>query len=293
MKKSLLTIASITVAMSLSAQVKNKNGVSVLPETGEYGISIDATPFLNYFGQLLSNTGSVAPTWNFLNGNNTIIGKKMIDANTAYRGILRIGFGSTSTTALITDARETPAPVYPAISKMVEDKRKVSTNFIGIGAGLEKRRGSTRVQGIYGADAMIWMNGGKTTYDYGNALADTIPVNFATTTNFGTNLVADSYGNSARMTENKMGTTIGFGLRAFVGVEYFVAPRISLGAEFGWGFGLAFTGEGSNTRESVNGVDGAIGSQEMKTGKTSEFMLDVDRNAFGTGNGALKLNFYF
>ena len=72
---------------------------------------------------------------------------------------------------------------------MVEDKQTVNSNFIGLGAGLEKRRGNGRLQGIYGADALIWSQGGKSKYEYGNALSasGTVVVanNGATTTDFG------------------------------------------------------------------------------------------------------------
>lgn len=293
MTKKFLTIGSLALAMSLNAQIKNKNGVNVLPEEGEYAISIDASPFLTYAGSLLSNAGAVAPTWDFLNATNTIVGKRMMSANLAYRGILRIGFASTTDNAMLVDARDATVPTYPNLPKMVTDSRKLTENFISLGAGFEKRRGSTRLQGVYGADALVWMTGTKTSYSYGNALADTIPVNGATTHNFGTNLTLDTYGNTSRVLENKSGTIFGFGVRGFVGVEYFIAPKISLGAEFGWGVGFSTMGEGAITRESVNAADKAIGKQEIKVSKMNELILDVDRNAFGTGNGAIKLSFYF
>ncbi len=40
---------------------------------------------------------------------------------------------------------------------------------IQLGAGLEKRIGSTRVVGIYGGELNIGFGSGKTTYEYGNA----------------------------------------------------------------------------------------------------------------------------
>lgn len=284
-------------ATSAFAQdLTSKKGETILPESGDWSIGVDATPFLNYAGQLLSNAGATAPTWNFLNGNQTIIGKMYTSETMAYRGILRIGMNSSKSVADIADATVTTAPTYPNLPSMKEDEMKSSSSFIGLGAGIEMRRGKTRLQGFYGADAMVWHSGAKQTYTYGNALAASgtvVTVNSGTTTNFGSNMTTDTYGNSARVLENKIGATTGFGVRGFIGCEYFILPKISVGAEFGWGFGITMTGEGSTDIESVGGSPASVGKQTLVTGKSSALMLDVDRNAFGTGNGSLRMNFHF
>jgi hypothetical protein len=288
MKKSLLIATAVfTGSLAFGQELASKKGFPILPETGDYSIGIDATPFLEYFGKIFSNSGSSAPTWDFLNSTQTIVGKKMIDEKTAYRGIVRIGFSSTKQKAMISDATVTTPPTFPELPKMVEDKQTVNSNFIGLGAGLEKRRGNGRLQGIYGADLLVWSQGGKSKYEYGNALS-------ASGTVVGSNnLTTDTYGNGARMTEAKSGRSFGVGVRAFVGCEFFIAPKISLGAEFGWGLGFQSVGSSVTTTESVGGAGPSVGIQEIESGKSSSLILDVDRNAFGTGNGALKLNFYF
>jgi hypothetical protein len=42
---------------------------------------------------------------------------------------------------------------------------------------------------------------------------------------------------AARALKRKTNGRIGVGVRAFIGVEYFVAPKVSIGGEFGWGVG--------------------------------------------------------
>jgi len=80
MKKSVLALAmAFGVTSAFAQDLTSKKGEPILPEAGDWAIGIDATPFLNYAGQLLSTSGSSAPTWNFLNGNNTIIGKMFKD----------------------------------------------------------------------------------------------------------------------------------------------------------------------------------------------------------------------
>ena len=56
--------------------------------------------------------------------------------------------------------------------------------------------------------------------------------------------------------ESKSGRSFGVGLRAFVGCEFFIAPKISLGAEFGWGLGFQTMGASVTTTESVGGGQG-------------------------------------
>jgi len=211
----------------------------------------------------------------------------------AYRGILRLGFHSNSTTMMIGDATATP-PTYPTVPSMVEDKYTMSSHFIGLGAGMEWRRGKTRLQGFYGADAMIWLAGSKDKYTYGNALATgttPVAVNAATTSNFGSNFTTDTYGNTARVTEMSYGKTFGIGVRGFIGCEYFIVPKISIGAEFGWGIGYSMNGTGDTDIESNNGT--TVGSQKLESGKSSSLVLDTDRNVFGTANGSLRMNFHF
>lgn len=285
------------VASSAFAQLTSKKGETILPEADDWSIGVDATPFLNYAGNLFNgNLGNGAPTWNFLNANQTIIGKMFTSETTAYRAILRIGMTSNKSVAMIADATVTTAPTYPNLPSMKEDEMKSGSNFIGIGGGMEWRRGKTRLQGFYGGDLMIWSSGSKQSYTYGNALAASgtvVTVNPGTTTNFGSNLTTDTYGNSARVLEYKAGRTTGFGVRGFIGCEYFILPKISVGAEFGWGLGIAMTGASSTEMESVGGSPASVGTQTIEGGKSSSLMLDVDRNAFGTGNGSLRMNFHF
>lgn len=289
-------------ATSGFAQLTSKSGETILPEADDWSIGIDATPFLNFVGNMFNgNTGNGAPTWNHLNANQTIIGKMFMDETTAYRGILRIGMNTNKAVANIADATVTTAPTYPNLITMKEDEAKWGSSFIGLGGGIEMRRGKGRLQGFYGGDLMIWSSASKASFTYGNALAASgtvVTVNNATTTTFNnsslaTNMTTDTYGNSARVLTYKSGRTTGFGLRGFIGAEYFVLPKLSIGGEFGWGLGFATTGASTTEMESVGGSPASVGKQEIVGGKSSSIMLDTDRNAFGTGNGSLRLNLHF
>ena len=73
MKKLLLltlfisTILSVSSQDSTSHQIYNKKEVGILPVKGDWVIGIDATPFINYIGNLalISNEANNAPEFNF------------------------------------------------------------------------------------------------------------------------------------------------------------------------------------------------------------------------------------
>lgn len=278
------------------AQLENKKGEAYLPESGDWSIGIDATPFLNYAGNLFNGGGLAgpnnAPGWNFLNGNNTIIGKMYTSETSAYRAIVRIGMNSTHAENMVVDNSVTTAPTFPAAPTMATDEMKMSSHFIGLGAGIEMRRGKTRLQGFYGADFMFWMSGSKTTYDYGVAYSSTVPN--PNTTNWGSNIAPAYSIYGGRVTEEKSGSVMGLGVRGFIGAEYFVLPKISIGGEFGWGVGFSMTGEATATVQAPDPSSGAPNTTDYTTaGKSGGFSIDTDKNMFGTGNASLRMNFHF
>lgn len=300
MKKSTLLIAALALgtSMAFAQDLTSKKGENYLPEEGEYAIGIDAVPYINYFGNMMNGNTSNSPfNWGFTNVNTMITGKMFTSSTSAYRVALRIGFGSGKSTAEIMDATAT-APTFPALPTMKEDVMKSSSRFIGLGGGMEWRRGSTRLQGYWGGMVMFWMSGSKQTYEYGNALTTTTVISSANSTDWGTGNLNNSnatWGNNRVMTE-KQGSTLGFGLRGFAGAEYFVLPKISIGGEFGWGFGFTSTGRGEITYDAVNGAPASVGTgiTEETGAKSSGMGFDTDNNNFGLGaSGSLLIHFHF
>ena len=335
MKKSISLLAlAFSVTGAFAQDLTSKKGEPFLPEAGEWSVGIDATPFLNYFGNFFGKTGpNVAPTWNNYSLNQTITGKKMKDANTAYRATIRIGLNNQKNKNAVTE-HVAPTAITSALAETAEQKfdvRRASTRNIVLGVGLEKRRGKTRLQGIYGADLLVWGGNTKETFKYGNALTQT--ADDASTTTFNENLdatngtystdwnavnpayttnvvtAAPGFANvdGARALKRKTNGRIGVGVRAFVGVEYFVAPKVSIGGEFGWGVGYQLNTKNKATWDA-EGTGTAPGStQEGKKIKTKDatngggqVIIDTDRNAINSatynligGSGTLRLNFYF
>ena len=280
-----------TMSNSTPGTITDKKGEVYLPQAGDWSISMDATPWLNYFGNFFhgGNTPNAAPTAAFMNSNQTLVGKYFVDDHTAYRGLVRIGFNSYSQSQEISSSDTGSA--FPVAQ--VEDKRSISNHFIGLGAGMEKRRGSTRLQGYYGAEIMFYIAGSDTTTTYGNsynANSDPAPTYYNWNTG-GTNVFGLGAG---RVTKNTAGSTFGINVLGFIGFEYFFAPKISVGGEYTWGIGFHSTGQGTYSVEEINPSTGKDQTDSYKSGSTSGFSVDTGLNqAFGSGTGSLYINFHF
>ena len=310
MKKSIALVAlAFGVTSAFAQDLTSKKGEPILPEAGDWGLAIDATPFLNYAGNVFGKTANnTAPTWNFFTNAQTISGRYFKDASKVYRGSLRIGTGSSSTRNMVTDRTVAAGSqtVFPNAMPMKENVWKSSSSTIGLAAGIEMRKGKTRLQGYYGGEAGLYLNMGREKFTYGNALVasttGSAQVNVSAADDFtgasNVNASAPIQGitGSARATEIKNGTTISFGVRGFIGAEYFVLPKMSIGGEFGWGLGLSSTGKSKTTWESVGGPATAptVGTTTIEGSKNGGFGLDTDGNNSVWGpTGSLRLNLYF
>lgn len=307
MKKTIIAVAALLVGAGAYAQ----DDKVYLPETDDWAVSIDATPFLNYFGNFIGGTdANAAPTWNFLTNNQTITGKYFVSESMAYRGSLRLGFGSNSQTNMVADRTNTADPAWPDVEPMVENSAKFGQTNIGLSGGIEWRKGKGRLQGYYGGELGFSIFSQKETYAYGNALTPSTagtPVNVTAADDFaspvfGTTVLpgVDGTGTpyNGRLLEHSSGLGFGLGLRGFIGAEYFIIPKFSIGGEFGWGLAFASQGASTTTYEAVgtefNATADAVVTRTIEGNKTSGFGFDTDRvnSVFGAA-GSLRLTFHF
>ena len=280
MKKILLITVILTTVMfvAFSQKVTNKNGINLLPEKGEFAIGISATHFLDFLGNLVKINSSMSfsspAQWNFMDDNNTIYGKYFLDDKTAIRGKVRIASSVYKNNNFVVNDHQ-PDSTFSNLN-VVEDKEKISSNHYVIGACLERRRGKTRFQGYYGAEVLIGLTTGKTKYEFANSFdsTNTTPM----TTDFGSPSkgLYDSYPVSSRVTEAKQGATFSFGIRGFVGVEYFIFPKFSVGGEFGWGPSISTTGDSEITIESWDFLNNKVKTETAKMAGDGFFLMDTD-----------------
>jgi hypothetical protein len=317
MNKKILFASLLFSSSFIHAQdLTSKKGEPILPEAGDWAISMNADPVFEFLGNAFNgNTKNNAANTNWLSASHTIIGKKFINEKSAYRLMLRLGFVNQTFRNMVNDDSQNGTVfTFPDKQGQVEDKYRHTATNICLGAGKEWRKGKTRLQGYYGADIMIWIGSSKEKFSYGNKMSatnDTSASGGSTTTspngttwntnpdsaNFG---MADAVGPaSSRQVMNKSGMTFGIGVRGFIGAEYFIFPKIAIGAEYGLGLGYQMTGKGRRVVQEQGGAPLQVADVDYQIAGSSKFGFDTDMNQgkiFGfnnAGTASLKITFHF
>jgi hypothetical protein len=295
----LLLVATFLVASVYGQNIRSKNGERVLPQAEDWSIGIDANPFFSYLKGLIGQgNNATSPSVNYLLGNQMITGKYFLQSDLAVRASLRIGVNSNTRANMVGDRSSSGSTTFPDLPPMVENEMKMRGSAFGLSGGIEKRRGNTRLQGFYGGELGFWTSSNRQEFSYGNALStsatDPVNVDGADAFSGANNLVNDTYGNAARVTDRDLGSTFQFGLRGFVGAEYFIFPKISIGGEFGWGLGFQSTRGGETTTESIDAGLNDYGTQTIENGDSNGFSLDTDNtNSLFGPSGSIRINLHF
>lgn len=252
MKKVLLTAAAVLSLTFVNAQdLKSKKGEAYLPVAGDWAVSFNADGLFRYAGNALNGTANnAAPSVTYVT-NNSFVGKKFISDKMAYRVVANLGFQSKTTNAAGT-----------TISTLGSNLETKTSSFdLTAGLGKEWRKGSTRLQGFYGADALINIKSGSTEITQTDDLTGV-------------------YEGSSK---EKKGLGLGLGVQGFLGAEYFIFPKFAIGAQYTYRVGFNVTGKTETT------ITPAVGPANTVTtgGKSSDF-------AFGNvGITSINLTLHF
>lgn len=266
------------------------------PKARDLSISFDAVPMLNFalnVVNIFGNTGQTADgiiAWPSGFGN-TISMKYMLTDAIAIRGLVGAAFSNTTTTTYYAHPVDVADPdVAAGDEKEIQDSTSTNINAMWLGGGAEYRDTLfDRLQGYGGVEARFGFGGGSTSTDYGwrynQDAAD-----------FG--VVVDGTSRVLRADQGMFGWLTA---RAFVGVEYFIVPKVSLGAEYGLSMTFAGQGRGVVETETWNAadeeavVDNEPGGQSeggfFATGDLGS-ALDMT-NVAPVGAGSLLLTVYF
>jgi hypothetical protein len=259
----------------------NKRGIPYLPEAGDFALGVDASPFLNYLGNLFDQTGSnKAPE--FENGLG-IYGKYFIDDNQAIRAKLYLEFSKTAYKQTVPNDNERLVDPTNTNATVVDVKNDFNNDVL-LSLGYELRRGKGRLQGFYGADLFLGYGNLTSTYKYANPM--TVANQAPSTADFITG--GNSYQNYRKL-EEKTGYTFTTGLGAFVGVEYFITSLISLGGEFNLNFFYGTTGQKEVTSEYFLGNEIKEAKSRERAGKDEAFQTGL----FTKPTGSLFVMFHF
>ena len=249
MKKVLLSAAIALTSVAVMGQsLVSKKGEPILPQSLDYAIGFDAVPLFNALKFNNGNTISAAsPISEF-----TFFGKRFDSENSACRFTLMLSTNTAKETNL-TPSLDAGAPDG---GDMVEDVTKFNNFGIMLGFGNEFRRGNTRIQGYWGAESFAGISTAKNKFEYGNDRDD----------------LADGDYN----VEVREGTNFRLTARGFMGVEYFVAPKFSIGLEYGIAASLAFQGQGEATTFTVEAGDAGSEQTNNVGSKSTAFGVNTD-----------------
>lgn len=266
-------------------ELLSKNGHEILPKKGDWAIGINASSIAQYFGNLANGeTFNSSPAFNQINKTlptATIWGKYFIADDLAWRGGLDI-FADADRDRFRVDDDNSTNP-----DDALFDVRDISRYGVTASLGLEKRKGNSRVQGVYGADVYFHYTTNNTTkVEYGNEITQSNQN--PSSTNFGnpTGVPAPALG--FRVIEADFGNDLEVGLRGFIGVEYFIAPKLSIGGEFYWGISYVTTAETSLTYEGYESSTSEV--IESSTFTKGNRDLEV---GYRNTSAAVNLFFYF
>lgn len=263
------------------------NGHEVLPQSGEFCLGVGAAGLTQYFGNLFGfqNSNSVAP-FNYAAKTGfpsaVIYGKYFVSSSTAYRASLSIQSQTVSQTSVIADEASDDPDAY------LVDMYTRQASAVVLGGGLEKRRGASRVQGVYGVEGHVsYETGAHHTFEYANQITEANQVPLSTPyTAVGVTLPVPAQGQ--RIVKASTGSNFGVGVRGFVGVEYFFAPKMSIGGEFNWGVALTNLGEQKVVYEGWEAASSKVVHYTVSSKQGGSFIVNT-----GNVGGLLNLLFYF
>lgn len=263
--KILLASACMMLASTTYVDAK-KPEKNYLPEAGDVTIGVNAVPFLNYLGNMFgkqknnkinpAEIGGVPAVPGLDNPTMSIFGKYFLTDQTALRLNVGIGINSITQSQYVTD--DAAAVNDPLSQDVVEDTYKYRNSGMSVAVGYEWRRGSKRLQGYWGGQAILAYSNSKHFFGYGNAITEVnqIPTAFADgdrdgnynyniwgapenlpdfdgngTNNNEIPTNGNNVGGNSRLLMQSDGRSWTYGVGGFVGVEYYIAPKISIGCE--------------------------------------------------------------
>jgi hypothetical protein len=284
-----LSHAQESTSASTEGSIKNKKGIEVLPQAGDWSIGIAANPFLQYAGNLMNNNSfNSAPTFGttqspnnniFDNvGGNNIFVKYAQSQNMFFRARLIANRGNYNNSYAVNKDVLIPNAFTP---EFVYDKVIYRESNSMIGLGFEKRKGETRLQGFYGAEVLIGSSKESEKYEWANPMNIDFPQ------------PSSHWGNqNTRPLEQNYGRSFAMGARGFIGVEYFFAPKMSIGGEIGYSLGFQTNSKSvTSTSERFNAE--TLKAETIVTKSQRNSGLSYSGMGLDNASSSINLHFYF
>ena len=298
MKKFFIVMAALVSFAGMDAQ-EQKTEKQYLPEAGDWALGVDVVPVLRYVGnafngntnnEYIDNLGGEP----FVNSNKrfnsrslmpdvSIQGKYMLTDEWGLRANVGLMFRSIYDNRYAVDDKA--LLLNPLSEDKVVDKAHNTKNGMSVMVGGEYRKGKKRVQGVFGFGLLFAFQNDKTTYSYGNQMTE---INQTPSVGFSSGSVYD--GNNYRLLKtNGSGSDFYTGVTGSAGIEWFVAPKISLGAEVNLSLYYIF---GNQDYTESEGYNPSTGKVETRTDLVSPRYRELYIGTESLG-GSLNMTFYF
>lgn len=294
-----LTLPVAAAEKATPEERANKDYSSWLPAKGDFSVGFSLDPLTTYIGNFFN--GNLNNSLGDLGGDPindvasrlswgkpivSIVGTYMLTDNLAAKANIGFGFSVTHNNQYALD--EAAAFVDPLSRAKVIDSEHHRKASGSVALGVEYRVGKTRpVQGVFGAGANYSFGSYSRTYTYGNAITELIQVPDIA---IGTYEAVSGYMPKARVLSVQNPELVHMvGLYGSVGVEWFVAPKIALGANVNVGLYYAVNPARATTSEGWN-------IQSMQVEQYTELVAPAEHGFhFGTDNigSNLYVTFYF
>jgi hypothetical protein len=307
MKRLSLILSAVLISAAAFAQGKQ----NFAPKSGDWSVGINVNPVAaggikyqpksgEFVGAFLGDF-SGNPQQMYMTGQPlvSIKAKKMLTGSLAFK--MTLGFGGS-----YIDYNEYVTDDYArSLNSVSEDV--VSDHVLGnigtatLTAGIQKMFGTGNLKFTIGADVLYTISGGNLRFSYGN---DFEPYNKFKPTTMGMCDMTSTPGENMNYYDspalgidyarpakrNELGTVQQVGLVASIGLEYFLAEHISIGAEVSI-VPVAFTWQGQTwgVYEGYSNVTNTVLNYNMLVSKGSRALT------YGTSNLGVNLsvNYYF
>lgn len=217
--KAIVFICACILALTFNAHGQEK---------GNWSLTFSAMPTIDWAGNTLNGTGDnfYHPEEHLLNHLNTQ--GIMIKNQNGTNGMHRYFLGMNSSSMTVSN------DVYDDLSNspndLVTDSKSVSSSAVALGYGIERFQGE-QFRLKYGMDfTAIFGSGENASYTYGNSFGEGNSAPISTSWS-GTSVVGETP-QAMRLSSSSTGSYVGFSASPFVGAEYFLKEKISLGIEF-------------------------------------------------------------
>lgn len=292
MKRHILTLFFLVgVFMIINAQDNEK---VYLPEEGDYSVGISLNPLLNFVGNIfngsennaIGNIGgesSLSGLDDYSKGitpDISIMGKYMLTNSWGIRANIGLMVANDQYNEYVQNDEAVMQNPFDE-SKLV-DTKNITSSGVSIMLGTEYRKGKKRIQGVFGAGILFGLKTNKISYNYSNQMTT---INQLPSTAWDD--VYNEYGYRTLVAQG--GNDCFLGATGSVGVEWFVAPKVALGAEVNINVYYVFGGQHYIETEGYNTSSQKVERRcDLQSPGHNQFR-------FGTENlgGSLYMSFYF